>query len=79
MLKSTSYRTPHLEHRSKGLHIIYWGYGAENIAYGATIFCEGKHTGKQLFFKTYIYEARNFLQKLKAVQRVLDGCIYQGK
>ena len=22
----------------KGLHIIYWGYGAGNIAYGATTF-----------------------------------------
>ena len=28
------------------------------------------------FFLKHIYEARNFLRKLKAVQRVLDGCIY---
>ena len=46
----------------KGLHIIYWGYGAGNIAYGATTFCEGKHMGQQPFFKTYI-QGKDFFDR----------------
>ena len=28
------------------------GYETGSIAYGTKTFCEGKHTGQQLFFKT---------------------------
>ena len=44
------------------------GYGTGNIAYGATTFFQNIYTGQGLFW-----------QKLKAVQGVVDGCIYQGK
>ena len=57
-----------------GLQIIYWGYGAGNIAsYGTTNFL-----WRQAYGATTIFSKGLFWQKPKIVQGVVGGCIYLG-